>query len=712
MIQASPNWTLSEHSGGVAVLTLDLPGASQNVLGEQIAEEFAALLQQLKVCSDLSGLVLTSGKSDSFIAGADIRMLNGCDSARQAQQLAERAQALYGELEALPFPVVAAIHGACLGGGLELALACRARICSDAEVTRLALPEVQLGLLPGAGGTQRLPRLIGLAAALEMALSGRKLRPRQALRLGLVDEVVPQSILLETAIGALAGKRSGRRPRLPQRLRDRLPWGRALLFALAARQVQRRSGGHYPAPERIIEAMRTGLEQGMAQGLKVEAERFGELVMTSESRALRELFLASTELKKAAGGGEPLPVRRVGILGGGLMGGGIAYVSAIRAGVPVRIKEVRQEGIAHACRQAYTLLDPQVKRGRLTPMARDRQLLRITGCLDHSGMQQADLVIEAVFEELALKQQMVREVETHCPERTIFASNTSSLPIGGIAEAASRPEQVVGLHYFSPVERMPLVEVVPHEGTSTQTLATVVAFAGRQGKTPIVVRDRPGFYVNRILAPYLNEAVRILLEGEPVTHIDKALVAFGFPVGPLTLLDEVGLDVAARIAPVLEQQLGERFEAPDALVRLLDAQRLGRKGGRGFYRYQRAGGKKVDRTLYRQLGISPRVRQELEAIAMRCLLPMLAEAARCIDEGVIRCASDGDVGAVFGIGFPPFLGGPYRYMDQLGAAQLVGQMEQYANRYGKRFTPCDPLYRMAAEGSRFYQAGLRPQSIG
>jgi len=708
MNQELSAWTLSERPGGIAVLTLDLPGASQNILNEQVAEAFALQLRQLQARSDLTGLVLTSGKPESFIAGADIRMLEACDSARQAQRLAERGQALYAGLEALPFPVVAAIHGPCLGGGLELALACHGRICTDAEVTTLGLPEVQLGLLPGTGGTQRLPRLIGLAAALEIILSGRKLRSRQALKLGLVDEVVPQSILLESAIARLAEGRATRRRGLLRWLGDSLPWGRTLLFTLAARRVRRRTHGHYPAPAAIIEAMRTGLDRGMAHGLGVEAVRFGELVMTFQSRALRGLFLAASDLKKQAGDAGPLPVKRVGILGGGLMGGAIAFVTATRAGLPVRIKEIRQEGIAHACRVAYELLNKQVNRHRLTPVARDRQLLRITGSLDYSGMQQVDLVVEAVFEDLPLKQQMVQEVEAHCPQRTIFASNTSSLPIGRIAEAASRPEQLLGLHYFSPVERMPLVEVIPHAGTSEQTLATAVAFARSQGKTPIVVRDRPGFYVNRILAPYLNEAVRILLEGEPVPHIDAALVAFGFPVGPLTLLDEVGLDVAARIAPLLEQQLGERFRAPEAFARLLDDQRQGRKCGRGFYRYPGAGkgtaGKKEDRALYRRLGLAPKVRQAQEAIALRCLLPMLNEAACCFDEAVIANARDGDIGAVFGIGFPPFMGGPYRHMDQLGAAQLVTLMEQYANRYGERFKPCQPLRQMAALGQGFYSA--------
>lgn len=596
--------------------------------------------------------------------------------------------------------MVAAIHGACLGGGLELALACDARICSLDDKTRLGLPEVQLGLLPGSGGTQRLPRLIGVQQALPLILTGKALRAKQARKLGVVDDAVPQAILLETAIARVKkGKVSGRT--LP--LRDRLlqgPVGRQALFALATRQTAAKTQGNYPAAKRIIEVVRIGLEQGSRAGHEAEARAFGELAMTPESVALRGIFFATTAMKKERGGeAEPGTVKRVGILGGGLMGGGIASVTAINAGLPVRIKDISLEGVNHALKTSWELLSKKVKRRQLTPAQRQQQMARITGGIDYQGFSQRDVVIEAVFEDLALKQQMVSEVEAHCQPHTLFASNTSSLPIEAIAAGAQRPENVIGLHYFSPVEKMPLVEVIPHLNTSTATLVTIVALARSQGKTPIVVADKPGFYVNRILTPYINEAMRCLLEGEPIDHIDRALVKFGFPVGPIQLLDEVGIDVGSKISPILYQAYGERFAAPAAFDAVLKDGRKGRKNSKGFYRYDqpRWQRKKPDASLYTLLKVSPQARQSEAQIAERCVMMMLNEAARCLDEQVVRCARDGDIGAVFGIGFPPFLGGPFHYMDKLGAAEVVNRLTRLAQQHGERFTPCEALIQAAAK---------------
>jgi len=326
---------------------------------------------------------------------------------------------------------------------------------------------------------------------------------------------------------------------------------------------------------------------------------------------------------------------------------------------------------------------------------------KITGTTNYSGFKHIDIVIEAVFEDLSLKQGMVADVERECQDNTIFASNTSSLPISQIAAQAARPENVIGLHYFSPVEKMPLVEIIPHEGTSQETIARVVNFARKQGKTPIVVKDMAGFYVNRILAPYVNEAANLLLAGEPIDKIDAALVEFGFPVGPLALLDEVGIDIGSKIAPILEKELGERFKAPDAFSRLIDAKRLGRKTGRGFYIYDKKA-KKVDESIYELLGVSPSPRLNKSEIAKRCVAQMLNEAVRCLDDGIIASPRDGDIGAIFGIGFPPFLGGPFCYMDKLGASKVSSEMATFAN-YNPVFTPCDTLVDMADKGASFYQ---------
>lgn len=691
----------------VGIITIDVPNEKVNTLKAEFVEQIGTILQKAQQYSQLKGLVLISGKTDSFIAGADISMISGCKTAREASELATKGQTVMSHISAFPVPVVAAIHGACLGGGLELALACHARICSLDDKTQLGLPEVQLGLLPGSGGTQRLPRLIGAPKALDMMLTGRSIRAKQAQRMGLVDDAVPQSILLQTAIDRVL---QGRKTRGPLPWQARLaggPLGKALLFSVVRKKTRAKTHGNYPATEKIIDVVKQGLDSGRTSGYQAEAEAFGELVMTPQSAALRGLFFASTALKKERGAdADPLPLRRVGILGGGLMGGGIANVTATRAGLPVRIKDINQEGIRHALKYSWDLLEKRVRRGRLKKAEQQRQMMLISGTTDYSGFERVDLVVEAVFEDLALKQKMVAEIEQNASEHTVFASNTSSLPIHDIAATASSPQNVIGLHYFSPVDKMPLVEVIPHAGTSEQTISTTVALAKKQGKTAIVVGDSAGFYVNRILAPYINEAARCLLEGEPIEHIDKALVDFGFPVGPLQLLDEVGIDVGTKIIPILVNALGPRFAAPRALDAVLEDDRKGRKNGKGFYLYADKGRpakkKQADPAIYRLLNLSPKQQQGGELIARRCVMLMLNEAVRCLDENVIRSARDGDIGAVFGIGFPPFLGGPFRYIDQLGAAEVLKTLQGLQQHYGEHFAPCPGLIRRAQEGSRFY----------
>ncbi|MGR5149969.1 fatty acid oxidation complex subunit alpha FadJ [Photobacterium alginatilyticum] len=704
MTQQESAFSLSYGDNGVAWLKIDVPEEKMNTLQSAFVEQVSDVLAELKAKQDIKGLVVHSGKPDNFIAGADIRMLAACTTAEEAQQLAAKGQELFAELEALPFHVVAAIHGPCLGGGMELALACHSRVCSDDDKTRLGLPEVQLGLLPGSGGTQRLPRLIGVANALDMILTGKQLRAKKAKKLGVVDEAVPHSILLDIAEKqALKAK--------PKRKHSFQDWamggnalGRSLVFDQAAKKTHEKTRGNYPAADAILEVIKFGLQFGMEKGLKQEAKRFGELVMSSESAALRSIFFATTAMKKETGSdAKPGDIKRVGVLGGGLMGGGISHVTASKAKYPVRIKDIANDGILNAMAYNYKLLDKKRKRRIISKADLQKQMMSITGGTDYTGFDCVDVVVEAVFEDLKLKHQMVKEIEDNAKAETIFATNTSSLPIHQIAEAAERPENVVGLHYFSPVEKMPLVEVIPHAGTSPETVATVVALAKKQGKTPIVVGDKAGFYVNRILAPYMNEAASVLLSGEPIEHLDAALLDFGFPVGPITLLDEVGVDIGAKIMPIMVEELGERFRGPDVFDVLLNDGRKGRKSGKGFYLYN-SKKKSVDKTVYKLLNIKPQKKVEGAALAMRCSLMMLNEAARCLDEGVIQSARDGDIGAIFGIGFPPFLGGPFRYMDQLGIKRVVELLNEHADKYGERFKPCDKLIAMANEGQSFYQA--------
>lgn len=710
MTETVSSFSLSIRDDKVAVITMDIPGESMNVLKASFADEIDAMLKQLANDSTLKGVVFISGKKDSFIAGADISMLDACQTAEQAETIAAMGQQMFDRLEQLRLPLVAAIHGPCLGGGLELAMACHARVASSSAKTVLGLPEVQLGLLPGSGGTQRLPKLVGVQKALDMILTGKQLRAAQAKKLGLVDEVVPESILLDAAVKkALAGKprREAKKQSLLDKLLENTGPGRKLVFSQALKQTLQKTHGNYPAALRIIEVIQTGVEQGYQKGLAAEAKAFGQLCMTPESAALRSIFFATTQMKKESGAGDAKPrkVRKAAVLGGGLMGGGIANVSATKAGVAVRIKDIAEQGINNALKYSFDILNKKYKKRFISKAEMQKQLLLITGTTDYSGFHDVDIVVEAVFEDLSLKQQMVADIEQHCAEHTIFASNTSSLPIHKIAEKAARPENVIGLHYFSPVDKMPLVEVIAHDKTSAETIATTVAFARKQGKTPIVVKDGAGFYVNRILALYMNEAANILLAGEPVEKIDRALVKFGFPVGPVTLLDEVGIDVGAKISPILTAELGERFAAPAAFDKLLADGRKGKKTEKGFYLYGKAakkGKKLVDESVYAVLGVTPAPALNGDEIASRCTAQMLNEAVRCLEEGIIASARDGDIGAIFGIGFPPFLGGPFRYIDKLGVNNLVATLRQLESRFGSRFTPCDTLLKMATEGERFY----------
>jgi 3-hydroxyacyl-CoA dehydrogenase/enoyl-CoA hydratase/3-hydroxybutyryl-CoA epimerase len=699
-------FTLDKREDGIAILTMDVPGESMNTLKADFGEEISAILDQIESDKEIKGVVVASGKQDSFVAGADVSMLAACESEEDAETLSTQGQLLFARMGKINKTFVAAIHGPALGGGLELALACDYRVCSDSEKTQVGLPEVQLGLLPGSTGTQKLPALIGVQQAMKMMLTGAPVRAKQAKKYGIVDESVPESILMDVAI-KMAGKPPKTRnlkKTMMNSLLENTSIGRGILFKKAREQTLAKTQGNYPAPIYIIDCIEAGLDDPK-KGYAKEAELFGKLVMTPESKQLREIFFATTEMKKESGveGVKPAKVKSIGVLGGGLMGGGIAFVSATKAKVPVRIKDINESGVVGALKYSYDILNKKVKKRFMLTSQMQQQMSRITGCVDYSGYKSLDMVIEAVFEDLSLKQNMVSEIEKQCNSKTIFASNTSSIPIADIAAKAKRPKNVVGLHYFSPVDKMPLVEVIPHEGTSEQTISTTVDFAKRQGKTPIVVKDGAGFYVNRILAPYMSEAGFMAMEGQPIDSIDKALVKFGFPVGAFKLLDEVGIDVGTKITPILMAQFGERFASPDGFKKLLENDRKGKKNGSGFYDYSgKNSGKAVDDSIYTLLGVAPQSKYTDSTIVERCLLLMLNEAAMCLEEGVIRNARDGDIGAIFGIGFPPFKGGPFRYMDELGIEHLVSRLEHYASSYSDKYKPAEILLKMREENNTFY----------
>jgi len=720
MSDANESRTLSvEHrADGVAVVRFDVTTEPVNTLQQDFAPEFTRIFAELERDERVQAVVFTSGKPDSFIAGADIRMLLAVERAEQARDLSLAGHRALAAVADFRVPVVAAIHGACLGGGLEVALACSARVASLDAKTKLGLPEVQLGVLPALGGTQRLPRLIGLQSALDLLLTGKQIDAKRAQRLGLVDEAVPHAILLEVA-AKLALERRTPKPRsrmrrwfgkaeLTEFALAENPLGRKVVFDRAREAVLHQTHGNYPAPLRILDVVKLGLAQGVSKGLEAESEAFGALVVSAEARALMHVFFASTELKKDPGhdgaGVEPRAVKRVALVGAGLMGAGIAYVSAAIAECDVRLKDRDEAALGKGLKYVREICDGRVKARRLTPTERDRQMARVTATTDFSGFDTAELVIEAVFEDLELKRSVLGEVEQHSGKQAIFASNTSSLPIAKIAEASRRPEQVIGMHYFSPVHKMPLLEVVVTEITAPWVTASAVEFGKRQGKTVIVVRDGAGFYTSRILGPYLSEASFLLGEGVAIERIDRALCDWGFPVGPMTLLDEVGIDVGAKVGHILAAAFGERMAEPPGIDSLLKDQRLGKKNQRGFYTYgERKGDEKVvDRAVYSLLSIEPKNELPATEIAERCALQMINEAARCFGEGIVRSARDGDIGAIFGLGFPPFRGGPFHYVDQAGARDVVRRLQQHEAKFGLRFSPAPVLLEMASSGATFF----------
>jgi 3-hydroxyacyl-CoA dehydrogenase/enoyl-CoA hydratase/3-hydroxybutyryl-CoA epimerase len=713
-----PNPKLEVDPEGVAWITFDDPERSLNVLDEATMRRLAELVHDLQGRvrdESVRAIVLRSGKPNSFIAGADIEAIARLDGPADGEAKSRLGQAVFLDIERLAVPTVAAIHGICLGGGTELALACRFRVCSDHDKTRIGLPEVQLGLLPGWGGTTRLPRLVGLQAALPMLLAGEPVSPAKAREIGLVSEVLPAD-LFDDAVRDFAlesielpnGASRKRRGLITRLLDDTVP-GRRTVLAMARRDVMKRTDGHYPAPLEILDVLRRAGGRSVSDALALEARAFGALCATSVHSNLLHVFRLREDARKTAHevpGGVPRPVERMAVVGAGVMGGGIAQLAAYHD-VDVRLKDIRDEAVASGLRHARELFDGAVERRKLTRREADRKMDRISGSLEYHGFGTVDLVVEAVVERVDVKRAVLGEVERLVAETCVLATNTSSLSVDELARDMTRPALVCGLHFFNPVHRMPLVEVVRGEATTDDTVATVHAFAVALGKVPVVCRDAPGFLVNRILGPYLNEAGFLLAEGASVEEIDRAATRFGLPMGPLRLIDEVGIDIARHAGATLHEAFGERLAPAPPLQVLGEGERLGRKSGRGFYRYEGGRAAGVDPDVYAELGRAvPAERTALDEdeIRVRLLLSMINEAARVLADGVVATAGDVDLGMIMGTGFPPFRGGLLRFADTNHARSLVERLRDLAERVGPRFEPAPLLERLAREDRGFYDA--------
>lgn len=705
--------TLEFDGDGVAWLIFDRPESKVNLLTGSVMQALDELLAEVEEEVRLGrtkALVIRSGKPGAFIAGADIGEIAGITDPREAEAKAREGQRIFQRLEDLPIPSIAVIDGASMGGGTELALATSYRLATDRPETRIALPEVRLGIIPGFGGTTRLPRLIGPKRAIELIVTGKSVDAHRARRIGLVDEVIPAP-RYEERVRRFAWERidhgrlrSPRRKAFLDRLLEDTGPGRTILFRQARQEILRETGGHYPAPLAALRTISASLSLPLDEAFEREADAVGRLIASDVSKNLIHIFNLMEGARKARLPGTPREVDRVGVLGAGVMGGGIAQLMAYR-GIPVRLKDIGEEALSAGLRHARSVFERAVKRRRIDRREAEKGMGLISPTLDYSGFGAADLVIEAVVERIDVKKQVLREVEAEVGEDAVIASNTSTISISEMQGALERPERFCGMHFFNPVDRMPLVEIIRGRESSEDTVATVFALALRLGKTPVVVNDGPGFLVNRLLAPYLNEAGWLLAEGASIERVDAVLRDFGMPMGPFRLLDEVGLDISRNAAAILYQAFGERMQPAVPLLHLAEVDRLGRKGGRGFYRYEGGREKGVDESVYADLRAAiPEARREIPAqeIRDRTILVMVNEAARALEDGIVESAGEVDLAMVTGTGFPPFRGGLLRYADSLGTPILLERLLALEEEHGPRFRPAPLLRELAIRNGSFY----------
>ena len=692
--------TIRRHlrDDGICVLTLDRPDSSANIFDRGTLLELGEELDFIAGAPQVRGLVVTSAKRSIFIAGADLKSMSEAGSPEAVRELIELGQDVMNRLAALAVPTVAAIHGAAVGGGYELCLACDYRVASSDRATRVGLPETQLGLLPGWGGSTRLPRLIGLPRALDIILAGKTLAAKPAWKRGLVDELVPVEYLEATAV-KLIGRGKSRRRRHPF---QNHALAAAALAARLRSVLRRRTRGHYPAVLKALEVATRGISKSVPQSLALERDGILELVRTDACRNLIRVFFLQERAKKlaSAGPGSPKPVARAAVIGSGVMGAGIAQWLSARD-CPVILRDLNPELLSKGMAAIARTYQDAAKRHALTPLEVRQGMDRIYPAPADVPLHNVDLVIEAAVEKLDLKKQIFRRLDELAGRDTLLATNTSALPVSELAASTRHPERVLGLHFFNPVHRMQLVEIVAAPQTAPEALQRALRFVQQIGKLPVVVQDSPGFLVNRILMPYLVEAGNLFEAGAGVRELDEAMLEFGMPMGPMSLLDEVGIDVALHVARTLAASFSDRMSVPGVLDTLIQAGCLGRKSGRGFYVHARG---KKPRVNPQATPAHPGALKSAPPAALqeRMVLLMINEAARCLEEGVVRDPADVDFAMIMGTGFAPFRGGPLRHADAVGAGALVAAMDRLANAGAAHFKPCELLRSLAAGGKTFY----------
>lgn len=697
----------------VAVIEFDQPDSKVNVLNHQTMQELDSILNLLadKSKSEIRALLITSKKDGIFIAGADIKEIEAITSAPGAEEKAEKGKEVLKKIQDLDLVTVAAINGACLGGGLELALACKYRVASFSDKVRLGLPEVKLGLIPGFGGTQRLPRLIGLNRSLNMILTGEMVSGKDALKYGLVDRLFPENRLMDDSIEFVRGllergvvvKRGEKKTLLNSLLED-TPLGRAILFDQARKNVLNKTKGFYPAPLEAIEVIKKTYRKNISKGSLIESKAFSELAITDISKSLIKVFYLSEEFKKlpwVAPEIKQAPIKKCAVLGAGVMGGGIAQLLSFYD-IPTRLKDINYEALKTALKVSKGLFDYAAKKRILKPNQLTYKLGLVSPTVTYKGFENTDLVIEAVAEDLNIKKNVFKELSQIVSSETILASNTSSLPIIRIGELTGAEDRVVGLHFFNPVHRMPLVEVIKSSKTSDETMATVIAFARRIGKVVIVVKDVVGFLINRILLSYLNEAGFLLEQGVEIERVDRIARNFGMPLGPIELIDEIGIDVGYKVAKILEDAYGPRMAVASILEEVKKKGLLGKKSKCGFYIHKKE--KKIPNPdIYKLIKYSNPIQISDEVALKRMVYTMINEAARCLEEDVVDRPQTVDIGMIMGTGFPPFRAGLLRYADSIGIENIVMDLRNFERELNAaRFKPCDYLLNLEKKGKGFY----------
>jgi 3-hydroxyacyl-CoA dehydrogenase/enoyl-CoA hydratase/3-hydroxybutyryl-CoA epimerase len=684
---------------GICVLTFDRPGSSANIFDRATLEELRQELDFIAAnAAQVKGVILISAKRSIFIAGLDLKTIGEQTSPAEIREIIELGQSLIQRVAELPVPTVAAVHGAAMGGGCEIALACDYRLASPDRATKIGLPETKIGLLPGWGGATRLPRLIGLPRALDFILAGKVVAPQVAMKLGIVDGLVPAEHLTEAAAKLI---RQGK-PHQPGHWLVNNPLVVAAVAMRLRKQLVQKTRGHYPAVLKAFEVMTQGVGKSIPDSLVLERDGILELVQTEACHNLIRMFFLQERAKKlTVVNTETKPVGRVAVIGAGVMGAGIAQWLTARQ-LPVILRDINTEQVAKGMDSIAKIYRDSVKRHVFTLREARAGLDRIFPAPAEVPLRHVDLVIEAAVENLELKQKIFQRLDELAGEETILATNTSALPVSELAAATRRPERVLGLHFFNPVHRMQLVEIIAARQTAPEVLQRAVKFAQQVGKLPVVVKDSPGFLVNRILMPYLVEAANLFESGADIAALDEAMLAFGMPMGPMRLMDEVGLDVSLHVAQTLSAKFGERLQIPGCLQKMIEAKMLGRKNERGFYLHEKKSEARLNpevSAFVRNQAARPLPREELQE---RMVFLMINEAARCLEEEVVTSPADVDFSMIMGTGFAPFRGGPLRHADSLGVEKIVGAMENLVDRGAAHFEPCARLRTLARDGGTFY----------